>query len=207
MLPIRSWSTAAPAWPNTGVAGPGCPSRAFIPDLPERWMIAGCLRLSGRLCREAPGGRERPLRGCETRRAEVWLSGSYRESGRSAEGRERHSNPSSSRHSTTTAAGSQTGRPQHPRHRSLNPSAGQVRRRLLHAGEREFGDCSPMTAPAAKQPSAAGCLQPLRFGGRAAAAVSTGHWPDRRLNDRCTALSGSVKLSCALSSGTPNSRL
>lgn len=87
MLPIRSWSTAAPAWPNTGVAGPGCPSRAFIPDLPERWMIAGCLRLSGRLCREAPGGRERPLRGCETRRAEVWLSGSYRESGRSAEGR------------------------------------------------------------------------------------------------------------------------
>jgi len=40
---------------------------------------------------------------------------------------------------TATAAGSQAGRPQHLPHRSLKPSTDRVRRRLLHARQRDLG--------------------------------------------------------------------
>ena len=52
--------------------------------------------------------------------------------------------------------------------------------------------------------TALGCLQPLSFSGSAAAAASSGHWPDRWLNDRCTSrigLSAELELQTAETQG------
>jgi hypothetical protein len=92
-----------------------------------------------------------------------------------------------------TAAGCLAGRPQHPRHQSLKPSACQLRWRLLHARQRELDDLLQMTAIAAKLPHTlkvrsrlGAAAQVLRYCGPMTAAAGTCHSSSCEPNDRCT---------------------